>query len=158
MTRFPTLVYDMPLPPAIIFGSAPNPHRGWSYSRGSAGRMEKLCGRRLRWFNIYEAEPERWDPVEAKVRAANWCMAQRGRSVPLLLLGTKVCAAFGIERPEWLEWYARALWTPMIAFPHPSGLNRWWNDPANAEAARDLAHKVASGALPRRHSNIKEDE
>jgi hypothetical protein len=36
----------------------------------------------------------------------------------------------------------------MIAFPHPSGLNRWWNDPVNEEAARMMLRRLANGELP----------
>lgn len=144
----------------VAFGSAPNPHRAWSYEQGSGARLTRLCGKKITWFNLFATEPERWSAKDAKASAEEWCekYAKRHR-VPLLLLGTKVCSAFGIEDPEWLETYASQLWSPMIAFPHPSGLNRWWNDPENERRAWMVARGVANGTYFRYLKGpAKEDE
>src|SRR6185295_2769052 len=139
---------------------APNPHREWSYDYGSARRVAQLCGTRVTWFNLFEREPERWSEDEAREAAETWCLdnGKRPRRIPLLLLGTKVCNAFGIEDIEWLESYASQLWSPMIAFPHPSGLNRWWNEPENERRARRLARAVVQGTyFAKSISYIKDD-
>lgn len=56
----------------------------------------------------------------------------------VVLLGENVASTFGLDpaklRP--LRW--QGVYTaPGLAFcPHPSGVNRWWNEPGNVEAAR----------------------
>ncbi len=129
----------------VVFGPCPNPHRSWSYATGSARRIGELLGRPATWFNLFEREPENWSKKAARESAEEWCLTYQRRlpyRMPLMLLGTKVCNAFGIDDPVWLESYASALWSPMIAFPHPSGLNRWWNDPENAARAEDVARRL----------------
>jgi len=134
---------------AYAFGSSPNPYaKTWSYDTGSAGRLKRLCGEEVAWFNLYDTEPPRWDRQEARAIAEWWCRTNESFMRPLLLLGQKVCDAFGVSDPEWLEWYASQLWRPMIAVPHPSGLNRWYNDSENAARAGDLLRKVCTGELP----------
>lgn len=109
-----------------------------------------MAGMELPFFNLYAIEPKRWNREDARKRATNWCLElqKTDRKWTLLLLGVKVCNAFGIERPEWLEWYRSALWGPMIAVPHPSGLNRWYNDPDNRTAATEVISQVSFGLLP----------
>lgn len=157
--QVPTMVAGDETAPAAVFGSAPNPHnpRGlaWSYDRGSAGRLKKLTGRELPWFNLYAHEPERWDPVEAKIIARLWSKANERRRWTLVLLGRKVCSAFELESPEWLGWYRSAIHGVMIAVPHPSGLNRWYNDPENTSRAAEVLSAVASGELPRLTKEVK---
>jgi hypothetical protein len=132
---------------AMIIGACPNPHREWSWERGSARRMKTLCGRELPWINLYEVEPSRWLPRDAALRAKE--VVQRVPTGTLLiLLGGRVCHAFGIGRPVWLKCYSTEIWQPVLAVPHPSGLNRWWNDPANTERAARLLSAVARGYVP----------
>ena len=138
--------------PAAVIGESPNGHMSqWSYDGGSAARVKKLCGgKELPWFNLFEGNTTPWPRIPARVIATKFCLElQREKnSWILLLLGVKVCGAFGIEKPRWLEWYRSALGGPFIAVPHPSGLNRWWNSAENTEAARQLLSKVALGLLP----------
>lgn len=35
----------------------------------------------------------------------------------------------------------------LYVLPHPSGVNRWWNDPANLEAARAFLLRALEGGL-----------
>jgi hypothetical protein len=54
--------------------------------------------------------------------------------VRLVLLGAKVARCFGLPwRP-----LARYEWTggEALVVPHPSGVNRWWNEARNRRAAR----------------------
>ena len=147
--QVPTMIAGEETAPAAVFGSAPNPHaKTWSYDHGSAGRLKKMTGRELPWFNLYAHEPEKWDPVHAKIVARLWSRANT-RSWTLILLGRKVCSAFELESPEWLGWYRSAIHGRMIAVPHPSGLNRWYNDSENVQRATRLLSAVASGELPR---------
>lgn len=53
----------------------------------------------------------------------------------LLLAGKRVAGAFGIRRVDYLDeaHYVGVTGLPAVVVPHPSGVNRWWNDPANRE-------------------------
>ncbi len=66
----------------------------------------------------------------------------------LLLVGKRVAAAFGVSE-EYLRWEdvtridGRRRRTRRVAvFPHPSGVNRWWNEPRNAAAAARFARSL----------------
>jgi hypothetical protein len=114
----------------------------------------------MTWFNLFEREPETWSQEAAQRSAEEWCLtyARRLSRVPVIMLGTKVCNAFGVEDIEWLESYTSQLWNPMVAFPHPSGLNRWWNDPENEAKAWKVGHAIAQGRyFARTHSMTKEE-
>jgi uracil-DNA glycosylase len=54
----------------------------------------------------------------------------------LLLLGRNVARCFAQQLKPWMEWET---WMPqglrVAVFPHPSGVNRWWNEEANRVAA-----------------------
>jgi hypothetical protein len=59
----------------------------------------------------------------------------------VLVAGTRAAAALGL-RPDYFA--AQALGgRPAYVVPHPSGVNRWWNDPANRAAARRFFEGVA---------------
>jgi len=66
------------------------------------------------------------------------------RHVGVILLGTRVARAWGLtENPHrrYFYWHVWNLTCPtgqvlVAVVPHPSGANRWWNDPANREDAR----------------------
>lgn len=52
---------------------------------------------------------------------------------PWILLGLRVAAAMEVRAP-YLRWtWARGRRVAIL--PHPSGVNRWWNNAANAHAA-----------------------
>jgi hypothetical protein len=83
------------------------------------------------WLNLWEypgTRPERYvrlveesaEPLDAVV-----------------LLGRRVQRAFGLERQEALSTIVRSSGTTILCLPHPSGLNRWWNDPAHVREATE---------------------
>ncbi len=56
----------------------------------------------------------------------------------VLFFGRKTGQAFYFREP-YLVWGTSALFgtsTRCAVVPHPSGINRWWNDPANVRRAR----------------------
>jgi hypothetical protein len=55
-----------------------------------------------------------------------------GRSF-VLLAGHRVAAAFGVREGYLREFVLQGV--PAAVVPHPSGVNRWWNDPANVARA-----------------------
>lgn len=78
-----------------------------------------------------------------------------GRWRVVVLAGRRVAAAFAdLPHLDYLERLARfprgQVW---MVLPHPSGVNRWWNDPGNvalaSAALRDLlARTAANGGMP----------
>jgi hypothetical protein len=66
---------------------------------------------------------------EAKVAAMMLRRELGGKRV--VLLGRKVAEAFGYGKAEWFAWnrgFARGVEFAWAVFPHPSGVNHWWND------------------------------
>jgi len=61
-----------------------------------------------------------------------------------VLLGGKVAAAFYMHRRPLFRWLDEFGDGALVAVaPHPSGVSRWWNDPANLRRARRFWHKLA---------------
>lgn len=54
-----------------------------------------------------------------------------------VFLGYQVAACFGLNADhELLTWYVLPGGEEVAIFPHPSGKNRWWNDPQNVAEAK----------------------
>lgn len=67
-------------------------------------------------------------------RRAAWAalgVAAMSADAPVVMLGSKVTRAFGIEYRPFAVTAGK-----FLCLPHPSGLNRAWNDPGAVEAAR----------------------
>lgn len=63
----------------------------------------------------------------------------------ILFMGKKVRRAMGVNGSwEYLEWMP-FLKHQAACFPHPSGVNRWWNDTLQREAAQEFLREVARG-------------
>lgn len=58
------------------------------------------------------------------------------KRVAWVFMGKRVAAAYG-WRGEYFEW-GELNGRRIATFPHPSGINMWWNDPANVELAREF--------------------
>lgn len=121
----------------------------------SAERLVRLCGlasidqlhERSWLLNLMPAQRSRRGP-KRRVAARWWGQMAEHRAAlvapqlmnrRVVLLGVRVARAFGLMRIPLLEWQS------VVAFgsrfeaarcPHPSGLNRWWNDEHNREQAR----------------------
>lgn len=92
----------------------------------------------LVWLNLWDhpgTDPRRY---VALVETA----AAPGDAV--LLLGRRVVRAFGLEdlRPLGSVSRSAGIGPIIVAVPHPSGRNRWYNDPANAADAEDVLRSV----------------
>jgi hypothetical protein len=121
----------------LAVGPSPNPHtHEWSYEHGTTKRLATICGKRVPFANLFEFEPPKWDRKAAKIAADNWQWENDHRGLLVLMLGTKVCDAFGVKQPHWLTIYELNGDNQGMAVPHPSGLNRWWNDDTNIRAAK----------------------
>lgn len=108
---------------------------------GSSG--QRLCqvilglSRRdyLRLFQRRDLLAERWSVPAARASARD-LLARSGRST-LVLLGGKVCAAFGVPFHPF-TYGAASDGRAVAILPHPSGLSRAWNGPGAYGRARRL--------------------
>jgi len=131
-----------------IVDVSPNAYGSELYDTWAGQRLLDMYPVRLPYWEIHGAQPPRWSLRVARSRADWWVLNRPNANEPLVLLGAKVCAAFGISEPEWLSWYARPSNPhPMIAFPHPL-LNGWWHKSDNATRATELLGDVATKKLP----------
>lgn len=144
-----------------IVGQAPGTHPRYEpkyalfpYPPGCAGwRLWKMTGLSRAEYvaldrrNLLNHFPGSGFPVsEARAAAEAMTPSLSGRRV--LLLGTGVACAFGLNPTpaSYLSWVDTTTGLRVAVVPHPSGRNRWYNDPANGEAARAfLTAACASG-------------
>lgn len=129
----------------LIVGEAP--------ARGSSRPFQGMSGDRLRrlaevesledYFTLVNLRSDQMPQLEkfdwrayaeAARKIKHWIFT--GQPPIVLLMGRNVERAFfgGRSDREYLRvWEGqRATW---VVFPHPSGLNHWWNDPAHVEKA-----------------------
>jgi hypothetical protein len=76
---------------------------------------------------------------EARRASARLYRRLKGRRV--LVAGKRVAAAFGM-RAEYLEWVDHEAGFEAVVIPHPSGVNRWWNEPKNRRRFRRFARDL----------------
>lgn len=144
---------------ATIVGEAPSetsrdvtvPFSGRSGDRLRALLDDDLA--RFRLLNLFARPQERWHRPAA--RASAYASVTFLEGEPVLLMGRRVATAFGFGSARLLEWQdgmwvGSELWvaSQFVVFPHPSGLNRWWNEPDNVERARRFLRDVAEGRVP----------
>jgi len=146
----------------LIVGQAPgrrsNPNEPLSGKSGR--RLAALCGLDLPAFldrfdrvNLVYG----WPDERAKGDAFLGCVEARHAAAELaprlarrraILLGHRVAAAFHASDLPYFKW--TRLGDAMIAVaPHPSGVNLFWNDPANVRTARRFWRSVSA---PRRRA------
>lgn len=70
---------------------------------------------------------------------------ERGRNRVVLLMGHGVKKSFGFGNYQYLERIELGAATYII-FPHPSGVNMWYNSPAHCDQARLVLREVVSSA------------
>lgn len=110
-------------------------------------RPEHCSGGRLRRI-LGLTEPEYLDSFDrANLCRRSWSLtAARSRAAELLvdrgvlvLLGAKVCAAFGVKYAPFTHTrrgFAQSEHPLLVLLPHPSGLNRAWNEVGAEQRAR----------------------
>ena len=152
-------------PPAgdrlIILGEAPGNYARplvlYPYPPNCTGhRLMKLMGMtRFEYLhtdrrNLFPAYPGKsgkgaaFPYSQAKMLARQIEPSLAGYNV--LFVGKRVAAAFGFghnnptfRKPlQWHPWVYR-----YAVLPHPSGINRWWNDPDNKAMGEAFLHAVA---------------
>lgn len=132
-----------------------------SWAGGQTGRrLAELCGvpyevliECARFVNLLGRWPGRarsgtgdaWQPQAARryAREVVWPLVTERDIV--VLLGRKVADAMAVEgEPCGLVVEAGRPW--LVTLPHPSGVNRWWNDPQHRRQAVALMQLVAHSA------------
>lgn len=135
-------------------------HRLWKLLQSKmpeVGRREYLRGFDRR--NVLRAATE-WDAdAAARVGKGVLTEALATGTRRVVVLGQETREALGLPDVSWLKWYSfkthcaeayldrladmqereGAMW---CLLPHPSGLNRWYNDATNAEAAALLLEEL----------------
>ena len=143
----------------VLVGIAPGPsHRGPHVALhpgkpGSAGaRLASIMGltpeeylRKFDRTNVLCEPVGKWGIVgESRVaRNAATCMLPLLAGRDVVFLGADVARAFGRKDLTFHSWEAtayegleKAVYAALV--PHPSGRNRWYNDPANFAEAREF--------------------
>ena len=134
----------------LIVGMAPGHGDSSKPIEGRIGRhLAQLSGmpyeeflERTERVNLVEHDVPRgsWPTEEARARAKVLVQLFVPKRI-VLLLGRPVAQAFGLGALDYFSPTRASLLgssSPAIVYvvPHPSGLNRWWNDPANVAQAR----------------------
>lgn len=140
-----------PRPKPLLVGEAPSrtsdPDR--PFSGRSGDRLRDLLGAPLedvfRVRNLLDTWPgpgngkgSGWDADAARERALE-VFDEIERGVPTVFVGRRVARAFG-HPYDYLDVVGVAY--PMVVVPHPSGVNRWWNDAANEARAKALLRSL----------------
>jgi hypothetical protein len=73
-----------------------------------------------------------WNATAARRAAPAILERLEGRTV--MVLGEAVRAALGLPRSPVMTWRPHSVMRRWCTVPHPSGLNRWYNDPVNRVA------------------------
>jgi chorismate mutase len=136
-----------------IVGEAPGRNGSGAPLSSAVARWARLCGvptsdfDRLARVNLLLEWPgsagkgSRFPVKQARARADEVAAA----GGVLVLVGKRVAAAFGVRDPMLMEWFRRrGCW--MAVVPHPSGVNLWYNDPKNAEAAANFVLGAAKSS------------
>jgi hypothetical protein len=106
----------------------------------------------IRSFDRQNLCAGKWSLPAARATADRIKLARHnGSSVDatVVLFGSKVCSAFGLDfKPfSWRQPLAGSGF-PVVILPHPSGLNRIWNEPGAIERARGTLHSAGLLDLP----------
>jgi uracil-DNA glycosylase len=149
----------------LIIGQAPARGRDEApaFTSASGARLAKLAGVGTTGADLQEhfetinlnsryggkagsGKGDKFDLAAAKQEAATIMLqlAESEKSRVVLLMGRGVAKAFGADKHPYLEpWiWSHNTW---VVFPHPSGVNRWWNEEWNVRAAQNMLGKIVKG-------------
>lgn len=148
----------------LLIGQAPGPKSDPDepLSGRCGARLADLCGlepdvflarfRRVNLIQTFPGKAAKGDlfPLDlARAGAVSLLMTGVFGSTKVVLLGDNVAKAFGFKPGSYplLRFLPCGATAHGIAFcPHPSGVNRWFNDPKNVRAARRFWRDLARTA------------
>lgn len=147
----------------LIIGQAPGPNTDPAVPLGGrcGERLADLCGLDLDAFhllfdriNLVQRFPGKagkgdlFPLAEARIEALRLLMGGSTAGRPIVILGENVACAFFLPRPAVpLAWRPHAILGDVAVCPHPSGVNRWWNDSSNLRRTRRFWRKLTAAAL-----------
>lgn len=137
-------VCEVPVSGLLVVGEQPNRADEQNPLGGRAGRFLADLGRlsEQSWLtldrrNLIEEWTERWDRARARATAERFLAENPAR---LLLCGRRVATAFDLADWPLCSTGPHPAGPRVLLLPHPSGRNRWWNEPENrARAGEHLA-------------------
>ena len=134
----------------LLVGQAPGPSGGAPFAGRSGAFLARLSGLSQQEF-LRRTGPRnllrRWPgpsgrgkgdafPARRARRAADRIRRSCRGWTSLILAGRAVAGAFGLGGLPLLRWsYDPDSRLRVAVVPHPSGINRWWNAPANRRRA-----------------------
>lgn len=133
-----------------IVGEAPSRSSEAPFDARSGRRIAELAGVALDAFalyNVLDAWPghagkgSRFPPLRDARPAATDLLPLLAGHARVVVAGKRAAAALGFREP-YLVWADGPTGGRWAVLPHPSGVNRWWNDPENADAARRFLRKL----------------
>lgn len=111
-------------------------------------RLVDLIGRDV--FDLFDRtnvlDRKIWSRQEAKRRADDVMSMMSGRDV--MVFGNETWLVLSLPRCLWLDHVATVSGirsTTWYRVPHPSGRNRWYNEPSRRVMVRELFERVAHG-------------
>lgn len=134
------------MPRVMLIGEAPGPTPGEPFAGRCGFFLFRLMGVHPRKVfdcqNVLEAYPG----PSGKGSGFPLAQARQNASTRLLegvalLCGKRVAAAFGVQPVYFLE--QRIGTARVYVIPHPSGVNRWYNVPANRRRAARFLRRFA---------------
>lgn len=148
----------------LVVGQAPGPNTDPEQPlSGRCGeRLAFLCGvsraeflLRFERANLIHKFPgkagkgDRFPPLAASRGLVDLLIFGSLSGRPVVMLGTNVARVFGFNprEVELFRWNVMSGSGLRLALaPHPSGISRWWNEPANVELARRFWRRLAREA------------
>ncbi len=111
-------------------------------------RISDILGYDLQTWAIHGAPVPRWSHRVAASRVRDrLAMEGSWRSEPLILVGPRVCRAFGLEDYAWLDWFRSSEHGhPLIAWP--TSRTFWSGKGRRKETAIHMLVEIAEGRLP----------
>jgi uracil-DNA glycosylase len=104
---------------------------------------DELIACRRRHLNThYSRKRKGFDHANGKINAADVLLDWRVERI--VLLGKNVARCFGFRDLPFLA-EIRIYGRRFLIFPHPSGVNRWWNERRNERRARQLLQRFLQG-------------
>jgi hypothetical protein len=148
----------------LLVGEAPNASgRGRMANTTQSGRrLALLGGAGLPRTNVIQRFPARSGkgasfPLQEARAGLDRLWRRTPRRVAFVYMGKRVAAADG-WRGAYLEW-GESRGRRVCTFPHPSGINMWWNEPANVELAMAFIRGVGADIVaPVNHNDDEGDE
>jgi len=97
--------------------------------------------------NLFEVPPDHWSRGRAEEQARMMLEGKERRALTIVLFGNRVHDAFARWLPlKGMNFLDCRQVGPLCVyfFPHPSGLNHWWNDPYHRAVAGELFKRLVS--------------